>query len=309
MSELTRKIARMPIIGVIALRAYRARIALGYYRAPLSNLLRWIFKSRETSNFTYDLQDINRRYLAALIAHVVGTTSGDIMAYFEEIEGDSGLKRHIADATKRSDWGFMADTEVRFARRIGWYAFARALKPRIIVETGVDKGLGSCVLTAALDRNSREGHGGQYFGLDINPKAGYLLSDRYAGCGRISAQDRLRDRSLYQRQRSFRRLRGFGIQSGGEQAIPARGRSVGQRARDGQAARVLPGDGSAFPVLPGKAVQSLVSRREHRHQLQSRCAMTQRLPGIDAACMARPASQYMAPGLVTGAKATFSTLA
>jgi predicted O-methyltransferase YrrM len=185
MSELTKKIARMPIIGVIALRAYRTRIALGYYRAPLSNLLKWIFKSRETSNFTYDLQDMNRRYLAALIAHVVGTTSGDIMAYFEEIEGDSGLKQHITEATKRSDWAFMADTEVRFARRIGWYAFARALKPRIIVETGVDKGLGSCVLTAALDRNSREGHGGQYFGLDINPKAGYLLSDRYAGCGRI----------------------------------------------------------------------------------------------------------------------------
>jgi predicted O-methyltransferase YrrM len=185
MSELNKKIARVPFIGAIALRAYRARVALGYYRSPLSNLLTWIFKSRETSNFTYDLQDLNKRYLAALIAQVVGTASSVIMAYFEEIETDAGLKRHISEATTRSDRAFMADTDVRFARRIGWYAFARALKPRIIVETGVDKGLGSCVLTAALARNAQEGHGGEYFGLDINPSAGYLLSDPYANYGRI----------------------------------------------------------------------------------------------------------------------------
>jgi hypothetical protein len=185
MSALTKTIARVPIIGGIALRAYRARVALGYYRAPLSNLLKWIFKSRETSNFTYDLQDLNKRYLAALIAQVVGTTSGVIMAYFEEIETDAGLKQHITEATLRSDRAFMADADVHFARRIGWYAFARALKPRVIVETGVDKGLGSCVLTSALERNAQEGQGGKYFGLDINPRAGYLLSGRYASYGRI----------------------------------------------------------------------------------------------------------------------------
>src|SRR5580658_143874 len=123
MSELNKKIARVPLIGAIALRAYRARVALGYYRAPLSNLLKWIFKSRETSNFTYDLQDLNKRYLAALIAQVVGTTSGVILAYFEEIETDAGLKSHITAATLRSDRAFLADKQVHFARRIGWYAF------------------------------------------------------------------------------------------------------------------------------------------------------------------------------------------
>ncbi len=139
----------------------------------------------ETSNFTYDLQVLNKRYLAALIAQVVGTTSSVIMAYFEELETDGGLKRHIAEATLRSGRACRADTDVHFARRVGWYAFARALKPRVIVETGVDKGLGSCVLTAALAKNAQEGHGGEYFGLDINPSAGYLLSDRYADYGRI----------------------------------------------------------------------------------------------------------------------------
>jgi predicted O-methyltransferase YrrM len=185
MRTLNKTIAGLPIIGSIALRAYRARVALGYYRTPLSNLFKWIFKSRETSNFTYDLQDLNKRYLATLIAQVVGTTSSVIMAFFEEIESDVELKSHITAATLRSDRAFMADQQVHFARRIGWYAFARALKPRIIVETGVDKGLGSCVLAAALLRNAQQGHGGKYFGLDINPQAGYLLSGRYADYGAI----------------------------------------------------------------------------------------------------------------------------
>lgn len=79
----------------------------------------------------------------------------------------------------------MADAEARYGRRIGWYAIVRALKPRVVVETGVDKGLGSCVLTAAILRNRVEGHPGEYFGTDIDVDAGYLLDDRYATAGRI----------------------------------------------------------------------------------------------------------------------------
>ena len=79
----------------------------------------------------------------------------------------------------------MADREVRFGRRVSWYAFVRLMKPKIIVETGVDKGLGSCVLTAALRRNHKEGHEGQYYGTDINSNAGYLLSGGYSNYGCI----------------------------------------------------------------------------------------------------------------------------
>ena len=61
----------------------------------------------------------------------------------------------------------------------------RATKPKIVVETGVDKGLGACVLTAALMKNSEEGYTGYYYGTDINPKAGYLLSEPYSELGRV----------------------------------------------------------------------------------------------------------------------------
>ena len=61
----------------------------------------------------------------------------------------------------------------------------RAVKPRIIVETGVDKVVGSYVLPAALLRNAEEGQPGYYYGTDINPRAGYLLQGRCAQFGRI----------------------------------------------------------------------------------------------------------------------------
>jgi hypothetical protein len=185
MSKLTTAIARTPIVGPAALLAYRAKFALGYFKRPLSHLLKWLVRSKETANFTYHLEETNKRYLASMIAGIVNLGFDEIMAFFREIDADAGFKNHIAAATAKSDWAFIADSEVRLGRRIGWYAIARATKPKVIIETGVDKGLGSCVLTAALKKNAEEGCPGGYFGFDINPKAGYLLSGEYADYGRI----------------------------------------------------------------------------------------------------------------------------
>jgi predicted O-methyltransferase YrrM len=77
------------------------------------------------------------------------------------------------------------DKEIRFGRRLGWYAIARIIKPRVIIETGVDKGLGSALLCAALLRNKEEGFEGRYYGTDINPGAGHLLDGKYLEAGEI----------------------------------------------------------------------------------------------------------------------------
>jgi len=103
----------------------------------------------------------------------------------QEILEDKVLSNHIKSATTKSGYSFMADKDINYARRIGWYMFVRATKPKVIVETGVDKGLGSCVLTSALIRNLDEGYEGKYYGTDINPKAGYLLSGKYRQHGSI----------------------------------------------------------------------------------------------------------------------------
>ena len=190
-NNVKRRIAKVPILGRTILAALRARAAVGYLYAPLFNFSRWLFTSKETTNFTYDLEEHNKRYLTSMLAFILNVNFTTIETYITEIEQDVRLKRHIADMTAKSELAFMADAQVRFGRRIGWYAIARAIKPRVVVETGVDKGLGSCVLTAALQKNKEEGFDGKYYGTDINPDAGYLLGGEYAQFGQILFGDSL----------------------------------------------------------------------------------------------------------------------
>lgn len=185
MKKWEQAIVGAPVLGPIVLVFARAKIALSYYRSPLRNLLRWLFTSNETTNFTYNLEKDNERYLASLIAHILNLDYTTIAQYIDEANRDEALKSHIAKATALSPLGVVADREVKFGRRLGWYAFVRALKPKVVVETGIDKGLGACVLTAALMKNREEGFDGKYYGTDINPDAGYLLSGHYADFGEI----------------------------------------------------------------------------------------------------------------------------
>lgn len=179
------RVARVPMVGRTLLTLYRAKYVLAHLRTSLVNSIRWLVASREFTNFTYDLDDLNRRYLASLIADILNLDYAVVDGYIRELENDCNIKQHIVDVTSRSELAAVADRTVRFGRRLGWYAIVRALKPRIVVETGVDKGLGSCILAAALKRNATEGFQGRYIGTDINPKAGYLLTGEYAAFGTI----------------------------------------------------------------------------------------------------------------------------
>jgi predicted O-methyltransferase YrrM len=145
----------------------------------------WSLRSRETTNFTYDLTERNRAHLASFVAVVTEKSPAEIRRHIEELESDAELREHIRQAARNSPRSHPSDAETRYGRRLGWYAFVRALKPSVVIETGVDKGLGACVLTAALRRNAAEGKPGRYYGTDINPNAGFLLSGPYAEHGRI----------------------------------------------------------------------------------------------------------------------------
>lgn len=154
------------------------------YTAPyLSLVRRWPWKDTEESNFYYDLTAINRAHLAHFVALVTGKTFEAASGYIEELRADAALKTHL-ERNLPVHYPQRGIT-VEYGRRMGWYAIARAVKPRIIVETGVDHGVGACVLAAALLRNHEEGSPGRYFGLDINPLAGALLKERYAAVGEL----------------------------------------------------------------------------------------------------------------------------
>lgn len=135
----------------------------------------WLVRSKEHTNFTYDLTPRNRDHLAWWVADITGVHFGRARDFISELEADDELRRHVRSETARSDRRGLADPEVRFGRRAGWYALLRATQPEHVVETGTDKGLGTCVMAAALLQN---GHG-RLTTIDTNPDSGYLVTGRY----------------------------------------------------------------------------------------------------------------------------------
>jgi hypothetical protein len=154
----------------------RAKTVLTHDAIVVGQSARWLAQSREHTNFTYDLTPRNREHLAWWISTITSADVQQARSFIAELAGDSDLESHIVKMTMSSDRKGLADRSVRYGRRLGWYALVRALQPDHVVETGTDKGLGSCVFAAALIRN---GHG-RLSTIDLNPDSGYLISGRYA---------------------------------------------------------------------------------------------------------------------------------
>ncbi|MCB0338994.1 MAG: class I SAM-dependent methyltransferase [Bdellovibrionales bacterium] len=169
----------------------RIKIPMRAVRQLTQGIFEWIFESRTTHNFPCNLTPDNKACLEHFVSHIVNRPVVEIRSYISEIENDAGLARHIVDTINNSKQRAYSDPVARFGRRLGWYALVRALKPRVVVETGVDRGLGSVVFTSALMRNSAEGHPGYYYGLEIDQKCGLLFTAPYSEYGEIIYGDSL----------------------------------------------------------------------------------------------------------------------
>src|SRR6185503_18165216 len=135
------------------------------------------------------LTPLNRAYLANYIAVISGHKLAEIERYMRELEQDDGLRALLRERTLASPDRHNSDLEPRYGRRLGWYALMRATKPRVVVETGVDRGLGTAVIAAALRRNAREGAPGMLYATDIVPTCGHLMSDAYREFAKILIGD------------------------------------------------------------------------------------------------------------------------
>ncbi len=169
----------------------RLRQASRSYNYRYGQILNWSVTSREDTNFTYELTEDNILYLAHTVAVVANVKPETVLTYIREAQTDEALRQYVLDKTKVSSYRRVADLRVEFGRRLGWYALVRLQKPAVVIETGVDKGLGAVLLCSALLRNRAEGNPGRYYGTDIAPKAGYLLDGAYKEVGEVLYGDSL----------------------------------------------------------------------------------------------------------------------
>lgn len=161
-------IGLMPLARAI----YRRRFAMSHYARQIAHIKRWTWLDTEDSNFYYKLTSRNRDQLAQAVAAVSGAPYIEITRYFDELDSDHELREHIKRGISSAGYG--KDIQVEFGRRLGWYAFIRCLKPQVIIETGLDHGVGACEITSTLMRNDAEGHAGRYYGTELRESAGKL---------------------------------------------------------------------------------------------------------------------------------------
>src|SRR5216684_2383126 len=157
----------------------RIEFAESYFQYARLEIPRWAHHSRENDNFTYDLTEQSLDYLAATVSTVTGAEIDIIRSYLEEPKAD------LSDYLCPRAAALPIDKPTSFGRRLGWYAIARAMKPRVTIETGVHFGLGSVLLCSALRRNAQEGYAGKYYGTDMDPGAGVLLAEPLNQYGKI----------------------------------------------------------------------------------------------------------------------------
>jgi predicted O-methyltransferase YrrM len=172
---LRRRVARTRLAPVAAFPV-RFSSVVRHNARTAGRSARWLVGSREHTNYTYDLTPRNIEHLAWWVAMVTDEPIDRARGWIAEAAEDADLRAHVRETTRSATRRGLADTEVRYGRRLGWYALVRALRPARVIETGTDKGLGSVVIAAALLRNGT----GRLSTLDVNPESGYLITGRYA---------------------------------------------------------------------------------------------------------------------------------
>ncbi|WP_344626446.1 class I SAM-dependent methyltransferase [Kitasatospora arboriphila] len=174
LTTLSRQIAATPLARAAALPVRLATVARHNARV-LKRSGTWLVRSREHSCFTYDLEASNHDHLCWFVSNVTGAPVRSVRGYVREAEGDTELRQTLNAGLAGSVRSGTCDHQVRYGRRVAYYALVRALGPEHVVEAGPHRGISSTLIAAALLRNGR----GRLTTVDIDPRAGELVSGPY----------------------------------------------------------------------------------------------------------------------------------
>ena len=179
----------------------RAYLVWHYRRAAVRRLrpaMRYLVRGRETTNFTYEVANLDE--LVAILAAALGVPRDTVDAWLAEVAADERfveqLRQGLASRHDRED-------EPMFGRRLGWYCIVRHARPSLVVETGSHDGLGTALLLRALEWNANEGADGTLVSLDIDPDSGWLVPEqlrsrleRHVGDARVTLEPALSGRRV-----------------------------------------------------------------------------------------------------------------
>ena len=140
----------------------KINILIRYKKQKFYFALKWLLFGKEISNFTYEIKNHNE--IVDLVKAITNIKYNDLNNIIEELNPDNDeFKKNIS-----SEYYKDFSNKNIFGRRMVWYLLVRTIKPEIVIESGVDKALGSSLLIYALYKNSLEfKHESEYIGIDI----------------------------------------------------------------------------------------------------------------------------------------------
>ena len=146
-------------------------------KTTIADYFKLLSQSNEVTNFTYHLTPLNLKHLAAFIAQSINVEYEMALKYITECMTDETMQAEFKNVVEKATQNYRLDTTFKIGRRVGWYAIIRLTKPTVVVESGVEAGIGAFVITQALMKNQNEGHEGHYYGLDLSQNMGELIPD------------------------------------------------------------------------------------------------------------------------------------
>jgi len=107
------------------------------------------------------------------ISSITNLSIIEVESYFDEIENNADFKNSLKTKARSLSRSRELPITIPLGRRIIWYVLVRIYKPKVIVETGTDKGLGSLVIQLAIEKNQI----GKLYTLDIDEYSGSLFDE------------------------------------------------------------------------------------------------------------------------------------
>jgi hypothetical protein len=136
--------------------------------------LRYVLLDPELESYTYRVGNVDA--MCAAVAEVTGIPVGRLTSFVAEAEADPELGERLA---RRVRWRLDVKRRPALGVRLGWYVLVRALRPSLVVETGIYNGLGSLALLRALERNRADGQPGELLSFDRSSEAGWMVDRSY----------------------------------------------------------------------------------------------------------------------------------
>jgi Methyltransferase domain len=142
----------------------------------LRHKLAYVLFDPELESFSFELA--NEPEVIAGLAAALDRPLDELAGYAAETRGDPELNNLLSRHVR---WRVHVKRRPPLGNRLAWYVIVRALKPKVVVETGIYLGLGSLVLLRALARNRQEGSPGELLSFDTSLNAGSIVREQARG--------------------------------------------------------------------------------------------------------------------------------